>query len=233
MVPDVQSWVTFAAKKRVEELYINLSDTDDDRSKNMYSHLCFPAPVLSFSSLMKLTLKSVRLDVDSFPNCKSLQELYLENLELPNDEIEGITEKSSALQVLRLVKCNMNQDLSVKISPNSDLRKLIIDDEFMVFNRENGIFIDAPKLRRIEFLPGITRRGYKIGRMGFGTEARFSLGMMFRKLGASKATSNGLLNSRCQLNFLNLLTKFRTAKVLEFCSWCIQVRISRLNFHFL
>lgn len=70
MVPDVQSWITYAAKKNVEELCINLNDREDNRKNRTYHlhHLCFPACVLSFSSLVKLILKFLWLDTDYFPH---------------------------------------------------------------------------------------------------------------------------------------------------------------------
>ena len=70
MVPDVQSWITYAAKKNVEELCINLNDREDNRKNRTYhlQHLCFPACDLSFSSLVKLILKFLWLDTDYFPH---------------------------------------------------------------------------------------------------------------------------------------------------------------------
>lgn len=234
MVPDVQSWITYAAKKNVEELCINLNDREDNRKNRTYhlQHLCFPACVLSFSSLVKLILKFLWLDMDYFPHCESLKELHLEKLVLPNDEINGITEKSPALQFLCLINSNLSENLHVNISPNSNLRKLIIEDEFVEYNRMQHIFINAPKITRIEFLSSMPKRKYHIVNMGVGIEARFNLNRMFRERGEAKATCNGVLVCRYQQNLLGLLKTFQTAKVLEVCSWCIQVCISPLDFQF-
>ncbi|KAL6313932.1 hypothetical protein AAG906_011659 [Vitis piasezkii] len=196
MVPDVQSWITYAAKKNVEELCINLNDREDNRKNRTYhlQHLCFPACFLW-------------LDMDYFPHCESLKELHLEKLVLPNDEINGITEKSPALQLLCLINCNLSENL-------------------------HHIFINAPKITRIEFLSSMPKRKYHIVNMGVGIEARFNLNRMFRERGEAKATCNGVLVCRYQQNLLGLLKTFQTAKVLEVCSWCIQVCISPLDFQF-
>ncbi|WKA12425.1 hypothetical protein VitviT2T_029807 [Vitis vinifera] len=217
MVPDVQSWITYAAKKNVEELCINLNDREDNRKNRTYhlQHLCFPACDLSFSSLVKLILKFLWLDMDYFPHCESLKELHLEKLVLPNDEINGITEKSPALQFLCLINSNLSENLHVNISPNSNLRKLIIEDEFVEYNRMQHIFINAPKITRIEFLSSMPKRKYHIVNMGVGIEARFNLNRMFRERGEAKATCNGVLVCRYQQNLLGLLKTFQTAKVLS------------------
>ena len=161
-----------------------------------------------------------------------LKELHLEKLVLPGDEINGITEKSPALQLLCLINCNLTENLHVNISPISNLPKLIIEDEFVEYNRMQHIFINAPKITRIEFLSSMPKRKYHIVNMGVGIEARFNLNRMFRERGEAKATCNGVLVCRYQQNLLGLLKTFQTAKVLEVCSWCIQVCISPLDFQF-
>ncbi|XP_034677676.1 putative F-box/LRR-repeat protein At3g28410 [Vitis riparia] len=209
ILPDVQSWITYAAKKNVEELCINLNDREDNRKNRTYHlhHLSFPACVLSFSSLVKLA--NPQVSMAGYGLLPSL--------------INGITEKSPAVQLLCLINCNLTENLHVNISSNSNLRKLIIEDEFVEYSRMQHIFIYAPKITRIEFLSSMPKRKYHIVNMGVGIEARFNLNRMFRERGAAKATCNGVLVRRYQQKLLGLLKTFQTAKVLEVCSWCIQV----------
>ncbi|KNA13504.1 hypothetical protein SOVF_116330, partial [Spinacia oleracea] len=224
MLTDIKLLMDYASSKNVEELYMDFNaKTDNIKWRRRYSFVLKPELVKQFSSLVKLSLKSLKLETLP-PLCfMALGELFLEQVKLGEDSVEKITSNCPSLALLCLSNCNPSSDLNIVIAANSNILHLVIREEFTgPQNTPYSCSIRAANVKTIEFASALPRKGYQMKGTLSCSEAIFRLDQMEPRLEAVKVFSSGIRGNYTQ-NFLGLLGKLVTAEVLTLSSWCIQV----------
>ncbi|XP_030457608.1 putative F-box/LRR-repeat protein At5g02930 isoform X2 [Syzygium oleosum] len=225
MLHRVNSWISLALKNGVEELDLNFNDLEDRRKKAMWRHpyYHFPEPLYSSSSVVKLGLAFLKLDLPARLHLKNLRELSLDRVVLPDDAIEKIATDCEKLELLSLTNCNMRGNLKITIQPRTVPIKVSILDGFMMVEPKTNLVIDCPTLGGLEFRGGMTRSNFLIKNVPAGVEARFNFDEMLYRRRVVLVTGAGLYGAQYDKNLQSLLNIFQSARHFHFCSWCIQI----------
>lgn len=225
MLHRINSWISLALKNGVKELDLNFNDLEDTRKKAMWRHpyYHFPDCLYSSSSVVKLGLAFLKLDLPTRLRLKNLRELSLDRVVLPDDAIEKIATDCEKLELLSLTNCNMRGDLKITIQPRAVPIKVSILDGFMMVEPKTDLIIDCPTLGGLEFRGGMTRTNFLIKNVPAGVEARFNFDEMLYRQRVVLVTGAGLYGAQYNKNLHNLLNIFQSAKHFHFCSWCIQI----------
>ncbi|PKI54537.1 hypothetical protein CRG98_025051 [Punica granatum] len=222
----VRSWVYFALRNKVEELDLNFNDLEDQRKTRKWKYHLFQLPKGLFcsSSLSKLSLSFLRLELPPRIQLKNLKELYFDRVILQDDAVSKITALCPVLELLSLFNCNMDCSLVVKVPPRPARLKLIILDEFLMVDYKKDLVIDAPGLSAIELCSGLTRKRFFIDNLPDGVEARLNFDDMLYGGRVILVNRPGLRGrQQYSKSLLFFLYKFRATCHLHLCSWCIQL----------
>uniref|UniRef100_A0A803MHC3 F-box protein n=1 Tax=Chenopodium quinoa TaxID=63459 RepID=A0A803MHC3_CHEQI len=226
-----KSWKDLWKHKRNVELgqkwvqNCDFNDRNDNRIKwrRRYPLVDMPNWVYSpCSSLVKLILISLQLNTLPPLHFKALRELYLEHVKLTKDSVEKITSNCPSLGLLSLSNCNPTTGLNINVAANSSLLHLVVNEEFTDVRNATELCIRAPNVKTIEFASALPRKSYRMDGTLACSEAIFRLDKMHHRPQAIRIFSSGLKGYYAK-NFLGLLRKLATAKVLTVSSWCIQV----------
>ncbi|KAI3407446.1 uncharacterized protein J3R85_020988 [Psidium guajava] len=225
MLHRVNSWISLALNNGVEELDLNFNDLEDSRKKALWRHPYyeFPECLYSSSSVVKLGLAFLKLDLPARLQLKNLRELSLDRVVLPDDAIEKIARDCEKLELLSLTNCNMHGDLKITIQPRPVPIKVSILDGYMMVEPKTDLVIDSPTLGGLEFRGGMTRSNFLIKNVPAGVEARFNFDEMLYRKRVVLVTGAGLYPAQYDKNLQSLLNVFQSARHFHFCSWCIQI----------
>ncbi|GAB2230760.1 hypothetical protein Droror1_Dr00015047 [Drosera rotundifolia] len=215
----VSSWLSFAMKKDVEELSLDLNP---ENSSLKYGRFHIPQFLRGCLELTNVKLKFVELDYLSPPFPATLKQLLLERIVLPEDGVEKVTSHCRQLEKLFLVNCSRKSDLHVIIDPECNQLDLVIQEEVTMVKGNTKLHISASRINSIEFVSALPRRYYEVN-VEVVVGVKFILDRMSYAREATKVTSMGLLGRHYSDNFRQLLNHFQIAEQLVLSSWCVQV----------
>ncbi|KAA8520030.1 hypothetical protein F0562_014296 [Nyssa sinensis] len=186
-------------------------------------------------------VEKLNLDFDSI-SLHNLKQVYLHQMELPDDAIYRLTSNTPVLEVLSLDDCNRSRDFHITIAPNPHFDKLMIYEEFPV-EPSTIMVVLAPNTKEFILRGYMTRKKYIIRNMFRCVRA----GLCFNHMLAlcteeeeeeeeegeegDEEEGNFLVNDRITQKtedvLLEILCSFQEATFLQICNWCIQMLSSR------
>ncbi|KAA8520032.1 hypothetical protein F0562_014294 [Nyssa sinensis] len=234
---EVDSWIQFATSKKVEKLNLDFDVSNHhipDSARGDHPYKLNPC-IFKCESLEMLTLRWCVIELPQLTSLHNLKQVYLRQMELPEDAIYRLTSNSPVLEVLNLEDCNGTSDFHIIIAPNPHFQKLLIYEEFPV-DTSTTMVVLAPNTKEFILTGYMPRKKYRIENMLQCVNVGFYFNHMYglctkEEEGDEEEGLNVLVDDentqRTEDKLLEILCSFQETRCLQICDWCIQMVSSR------
>ncbi|KAG0470921.1 hypothetical protein HPP92_017621 [Vanilla planifolia] len=198
---DIETWINYAASKRVEHLDIDLSQgfksPDDCEFYDGRSPFELPASMLDCCSLIDLSLSRCDFGIPlNLSNFGGLQSLSLSYSNINEQMLQNFLANCPLLENLCLIKCEQLEVISILL-PGLKLKKLTIG----FCHSADLLEIDAPKLQSLHYFGKLCSENSFLNISSLEEVSIYPVNPMFRNL---QMDYSAILSDLSHVQILNL-----------------------------